>query len=238
MKALIITPTYNEKDNIEQFIYELTAINNQLINSINVELQLLIIDDNSPDKTGEIVNRIKNTSKELKIEVIHRAKKLGLGTAFVTGYNWAINKDFNYIIDMDADLSHHPKYLVDMFDRFEQYDCIVGSRYVKSGGVKGWPVYRKILSRLGSFYARKVIGIDIKDFTSGFIAMKREALDKIDFKTIVSEGYMFNIELKYKICKAGFKLFEIPIIFDDRIAGVSKISKKIIFEALVSCWRL
>jgi len=228
MKSLVIIPTYNEKDNIEKLIKEIFYL--------NFNLDLLIIDDNSPDGTGDIVEKLKVRNEKLKI--IHREKKLGLGTAYIRGFKFALKYDYDSIITMDADLSHDPKYIPEFVNRLKDYHLVVGSRYISNGGIVGWPLHRKILSHLGNLYARTVTGLPIKDCTSGFVGYDTGALKNINLDEIHSEGYGFQIELKYRVFKKNYKISELPIVFIDRIAGKSKISKKIIFEALLLVFKL
>jgi len=247
-KVLIIIPTYNESENIRKIIEQI----------LNFNFNLLVIDDNSPDGTGEIAERLKVTqgviarspdkvwttkskipfTGQSQLEVIHREKKLGLGTAYIQGFKWAVQNNFDYIFTMDADFSHSPDYLPEFFKKFSEYDLIIGSRYVKNGGVKNWAVLRKLISRCGNFYAKTILGFPVNDSTSGFMGFNRHVLEKINLEEIKSEGYGFLIEMKYRAYKLGYKIFEYPIIFVDRTCGKSKISKNIIWEAFFLVWKL
>ncbi|MFN3966706.1 MAG: polyprenol monophosphomannose synthase [Endomicrobiia bacterium] len=224
---LIITPTYNEKNNIKTLI-------EKIYNS--VDAHLLVIDDNSPDGTGKILEELKTKNEKLK--VIHRPAKLGLGTAYIEGFKFAIQNNYEEIIIMDADLSHDPRYLPVFIEKLKYYDLVIGSRYISDGGVVGWPIHRKLLSFFGNLYAKTITGLPINDSTSGFMGFKREVIKSLLQDNIKTEGYSFLIELKYRAYKKNFRICEIPIVFTDRIAGKSKISKKIIFEALLLVWKL
>ena len=226
MKSLIIIPTYDEKENIEKLVKQITDLG----------FFILVIDDNSPDGTGEILEKLKLSNERLS--VIHREKKLGLGTAYIQGFKWALKRDFDYIFTMDADFSHNPEYLTSFVEKLSEFDLVVGARYVKGGGVVNWPFHRKIISRCGSLYARTILGFQVKDCTSGFMGFRRKVLEKIDLDDIKSEGYGFLIEMKYRTFKLGFRIYQNPIIFVDRTAGKSKISKNIIWEAIFLVWKL
>jgi len=228
MRGIVIIPTYNEKENIEILIREIL--------SLNLSLDILVIDDNSPDGTGQILRNLK--SKIGQLQVIHRDQKSGLASAYLKGFHYALAQGYDYIFQMDADLSHQPKFLPLLWEKLQENDLVIGSRYIEGGGIVGWPWYRLFLSRFASFYARTILGVSIHDFTGGFNGYKREVLAKIDFDKIISQGYAFLLELKYKAVKKGFKAKEIPIVFIERRQGKSKISKRIIWEAAINCWRL
>jgi len=226
MKSLVIIPTYNESENVEKIVEQITGKG----------FYLLVIDDNSPDGTGEILNKLQSTND--KLQIIHREKKLGLGTAYIRGFKWALNRDFDYIFTMDADFSHNPDYLPDFLKKLVDFDLVIGSRYVRGGGVKNWPVQRKLISRGGNFYAKTILHFPVNDSTTGFMGFRRQVIEKIKLDEIKSEGYGFLIEMKYRTYKLGYKIFEYPIIFVDRTLGVSKISKNIIWEAIFLVWKL
>lgn len=228
MKELIIIPTYNEKENIKEITSQIFAL--------GFNIDVLAVDDNSPDGTGKILDDLH--AKNPRLNVIHRGKKLGLGTAYIEGFLWALEKGYDCVFSMDADFSHNPDYLPEFRKKLAEYDLVVGSRYVNGGGVLNWPLHRKIISRLGNYYAKTILGYPIKDSTAGFMGFRKEVLRKIDFGRIKSEGYGFLIELKYRAYKLGFNLFECPILFADRAMGKSKISKNIIIEAFVLVWKL
>lgn len=232
MKVAIITPTYNEKENITDII---DAIFN---NTSDIDVNILIVDDGSPDGTGSIVKDLINTKYKDKLFIIERSGKQGLASAYVSGFKWAIEKNYDIICEMDADFSHNPKYIKPMLANFKDYDVVIGSRNIKGGGVKGWGWSRNFISKGGSLYSQIVLGCPIKDLTGGFNFWKREVLEKTLEKPIISSGYSFQIELKYKSYKNKFKIKEFPILFEDRTKGKSKMSKKIFFEALFNIWKI
>jgi dolichol-phosphate mannosyltransferase len=228
-KALIVVPTYNERDNVED-------IAGRLLSTLS-DADILFVDDNSPDGTGELLDAM--SAREPRIQVLHRAGKLGLGTAYIAGFRWALARDYAFIFEFDADGSHDPKYLPHMVALAEgDADVVVGSRNVPGGGTVNWGVGRKILSRGGSFYSRTILGIDVRDVTAGFICWRRRVLESLDLDRIRSNGYSFQIEMKYRALQLGFKLVETPIVFVDRQVGTSKMSRKIVAEALLSVWKL
>ena len=224
MKKIVLIPTYNEKENIASII--------DAVLSFEAGYHILVIDDGSPDGTANIVRDImQNNAGRVFIEC--RPSKLGLGTAYIHGFKWALSKGYEYIIEMDADFSHNPKDL----DRLcaacdEGADVAVGSRYVKGGSTDNWPLDRKIYSQGGSAYTRIITGMSVKDPTAGFVCYKRKVLDSINFDNIKFIGYAFQIEMKFASWKLGFKIKEVPIKFVDRKIGVSKMSKGIIKEAI------
>lgn len=229
MKSIVILPTYNEKENITKIV---PVILQQRLN-----LHILITDDNSPDGTGKLADKLaKNDPK--KVFVLHRAKKEGLGRAYVASFQWAINKGYDVIIQMDADFSHDPKYLKTMLKEIKNYDLVIGSRYVAGGGTRNWGILRKIISRGGSLYSKIILGISLNDLTGGFKCWQAELLKKIDLDSITSNGYSFQIEMNYRAVTLGAKIKEIPIIFADRNLGASKMSKKIFMEAITKVWQL
>ena len=221
-RLLIIIPTYNEVQNIKELITE--------IRKCLSDCGLLIVDDNSPDGTANTVKEMQRYDKN--IYLIQRDGKLGLASAMKIGFRWGLNHGYGYLCEMDADLSHNPRCLEKFIENIDDYDFVVGSRYMPGGGVMNWPFGRRILSRLGSLYARSVLSAPLSDFTSGFNMWRRKVLEDINLDTIKSEGYGFLIEMKYKAYRKGFSFLEVPIIFEDRTRGVSKISKTIILEAI------
>ncbi|MGE5181142.1 MAG: polyprenol monophosphomannose synthase [Acidobacteriota bacterium] len=228
-KALIVVPTYNERDNVagiaERLLAALPAV------------ELLFVDDNSPDGTGALLDEM--SAAEPRIHVMHRAGKLGLGTAYIEGFGWGLHHGFDYLFEMDADGSHDPKYLPHMLALAEGgADVVVGSRYVPGGGTVHWGLGRKLISRGGGFYARTVLGIGVRDVTAGFACWRRGALEAIDLPSITSNGYSFQIEMKYRALRRGLKLVETPIVFEDRRVGQSKMSRAIFVEALLKVWAL
>jgi dolichol-phosphate mannosyltransferase len=227
--ALIVVPTYNERDNVEEVVDRFLAA--------APEAELLFVDDNSPDGTGELLDQLAAASP--RVHVLHRAGKLGLGTAYLDGFRWGLARGFEYLLEMDADFSHDPTYLPELLRLArEGADVVVGSRYVAGGGTENWGVGRKLISRGGSLYARTVLGVKVRDLTSGFICWRRRALETIDLDAIRSNGYSFQIEMKYRALKAGLRVVETPIVFVDRRVGQSKMSRAIFVEALGMVWRL
>jgi len=224
-KTLIIIPTYNESENIEKLLEQIYQVKN--------DVNILIVDDNSPDKTYEIVEKLMVEKYKDKLFLLKRSGKLGLGTAYIAGFKWALARDYSYIFEMDADFSHNPKYIPDFLREIKNYDLVIGSRYVPGGGVVNWGIIRKFISRGGSLYSRIVLGAPIKDFTGGFKCFRRETLEKLNLDKIVSNGYSFQVELNYKVWLKGMKIKETPIIFEDRTLGKSKMSKKIFLEAIL-----
>ena len=228
-KALIVVPTYNERDNVP-------AIAARLLEALP-EGELLFVDDNSPDGTGEVLDEMARAQPRL--HVMHRAGKLGLGTAYVEGFGWGMERGYEYLFEMDADGSHDPKYLPGMLALAEDgADVVVGSRYVPGGGTVNWGLGRKIISRGGGLYARTILGIDVRDVTAGFVCWRRSALEAIDLSSISSNGYSFQIEMKYRALRRGLKVVETPIQFVDRRVGQSKMSRAIFAEALLKVWAL
>jgi len=225
-KTLVIIPTYNEIENIET-ILEKTF-------SLNLGLDILIVDDNSPDKTYEKVEEIIDSKQyDDKLHLLLRKNKEGLGKAYISGFKYALERDYQYIIEMDADLSHNPKYLHTFLEKIKEYDLVIGSRYVEGGDSVNWSALRKLVSYGGSLYAKTILGIDINDVTGGYKCFRREVLESINLDALITTGYAFQIEMNYRASIGGFRVTEIPIIFEDRVAGKSKISKKIFIEALL-----
>lgn len=225
MKKLIIIATYNEKENITPMI-------KAVFESVP-KIDLLIIDDNSPDQTQLIVQDLINNIYTQQLFLLVRPAKMGLGSAYIAGFNYAIAHNYDIILHMDADFSHNPKYLPQFLEQIKSNDLVIGSRYTDHGGVKNWGLLRKIISRGGSFYARTILGIKIRDLTGGFKCFRRKVLQHLLSKQLQSGGYSFQIETTYKSLKAGFKVKEIPIVFEDRRVGQSKMSARIFIEALV-----
>ena len=228
MNTLIISPTYNEKKNISSLI--------EIILSIDENYHILIIDDNSPDGTANIVKELQLKYKNLFLE--ERPGKAGLGTAYKYGFNWALRRNYENIIQMDADLSHDPKEIKEMVRLLNNYDLVIGSRYIDGVSVVHWPIKRLILSYGANVYARIITGLPIKDSTGGFKAWKRKVLDSIDLNGVKSQGYSFQIEMNWRAWQKKFSIVEHPIIFSDRTIGESKMSKKIMFEAVIVIWRM
>jgi dolichol-phosphate mannosyltransferase len=227
-RSLVIIPTYNEAENIRQLVASVLAVQE----TINV----LVVDDNSPDKTWEIVESIRSDNP--RVHLIRREGKKGLGTAYVEGFKFALRHDFDYVFQMGADFSHNPKNLTDFLERIEDYDLIIGSRYKDGVRVVNWPIKRLILSFIANVYTRIITGMPIADATGGYKCFRREVLADLDLDRIRSNGYAFQIEMNFKTYKKGFRLTEIPIVFEDRRVGISKMSKRIILEAIFRVWGL
>lgn len=229
-KSIIIVPTYNEAENI-QFLIE-------KILSLNSDFDILVIDDNSPDGTSNIVKKLSNNSS--KLFLISRTGKYGLGSAYVTGFKWALEKKYSYIFEMDADLSHNPLDLINLQNELLKNECdiVIGSRYQNGVSVVNWPLSRIFLSYFANLYVRIITGMSIKDSTSGFVGYKYQALNSINLDKIQFNGYAFQIEMKYKLWKKNYKLKEYQIIFENRKLGNSKMDKSIIFEAIIGVLKL
>ena len=228
MKTLIISPTYNERKNIKQLV--------DMVIGENPDLHLLIVDDNSPDGTSEKVKKLQTEYKNLFLET--RPKKSGLGTAYIFGFKWALEKKYDNIIQMDADLSHNPKDLPRMVNNLQKYDLVIGSRYINGISVVNWPLRRLMLSYGANAYSRVITGMPIMDGTGGFKAWKSSVLSSIDLDSVKSQGYSFQIEMNFRAWVKKFNIKEIPIIFSDRTIGQSKMSKTIVYEAIFMVWRL
>lgn len=226
MKALIIIPTYNEKENIQNIINAVFAQ--------NLGVDILVVDDSSPDGTGAIVQEMQKANP--KLHLLTRPGKQGLGRAYIAGFNWGMDNGFDILTEMDADFSHRPEDLGPLLAKLKEYDFAVGSRYVAGGRTVNWGILRKIISRGGGIYSRIILGFPLNDWTGGFNAWKKEVLKGIDLSTVTSNGYSFQIELKYKAMKKGFKGAESPIVFEDRRVGHSKMSLKIVVEAFYRVW--
>ncbi|MCA9782136.1 MAG: polyprenol monophosphomannose synthase [Candidatus Delongbacteria bacterium] len=227
-RMLVIVPTYNEAENIERLADEVLAQ--------DACIELLVVDDNSPDGTGEIADRLAGDSG--RVHVLHRAGKLGLGTAYVAGFRWAIERGYDYICEMDADFSHDPRVLPVFLKTIGEADLVIGSRYVTGVNVVNWPLSRLLLSYGASMYTRIITGMPVKDPTGGFKCFRRQTLEALDLDRIRSGGYSFQIEVNFKVWRKGLRIQEIPIIFVDRAVGRSKMSKAIVREAVWMVWRL
>ncbi len=228
-RALVIVPTYNERFNIARLIPAVLAQ--------DPSIEILVVDDGSPDGTGAIVDGI--AANNARVHVIHREGKLGLGTAYIAGFAWALERKYDLVFEMDADFSHNPERLPEFLEAIKEADVVLGSRYQNGHvNVVNWPMSRLFLSYAANIYARAVTGLPIFDTTGGFKCFRRNVLESIDLKSIKSNGYAFQIEMSYRAWKCGFRLFEIPIIFVDRTEGESKMSKKIVREAVWMVWRL
>jgi len=228
MKILVISPTYNERKNIKRLV--------DMVLGENPEFHLLIVDDNSPDGTGRKVEKLQKKYTNLFLET--RLKKSGLGTAYIFGFKWALENKYDYVIQMDADLSHNPKDLPLIVKKLKNYDLVIGSRYIKGISVVNWPLRRLMLSYGANAYSRVVTGMPIMDGTGGFKAWKSNVLASIDLDSVKSQGYSFQIEMNFRAWVKGYKIKEIPIIFSDRTIGQSKMSRTIVYEAIFMVWRL
>jgi len=228
-RALVIVPTYNERENIGRLI--------DCILSQDTRLEILVVDDGSPDGTGDIVDSIMATNA--RVHILRRPKKMGLGTAYVAGFRWALERRYDAVFEMDADFSHDPNHLPQFLRAIEEADLVLGSRY-REGKVTvvNWPIARLILSYFANVYARSVTGLPLWDATGGFKCFRRRVLEAIDLSEIKSNGYAFQIEMSFRAWRKGFRLIEIPIVFVDRTEGQSKMSKHIVREAIWMVWRL
>lgn len=227
-KTLVVTPTFNEADNIEKFIGQVLAQ--------GPSVEILIVDDNSPDGTAAIVERMME--REKRIHILKRPGKMGLGTAYVDGFRYAIKDRYDFIFEMDADFSHNPEEVPRFLEKIRDHDLVIGSRYTNGVRVVNWPIRRLILSYAANVYTRVVTGMPVKDATGGFKCFRRKVLEAIDLDRVRSNGYAFQIEMNFKAWCKGFRLCEHPIIFVDRHSGESKMSRKIVYEAVFMVWIL
>ncbi len=227
-KAVVIIPTYNEISNIQKML--------ETLNSLHPTLNVLIIDDGSPDGTAEIIKNFQKTKSNLYL--LERKGKLGLGTAYIMGFRWALEKNFEAVITMDCDFSHEPEAIPQFTQKIGEYDLVIGSRYTGGIRIMNWPMQRLLLSYFASIYARIITGIPFFDSTGGFNCYSRKALTSLNLNKIFSIGYAFQIELKYKVWSLGLPCIEVPITFFERTVGKSKMSRKIIFEAVINVFRL
>jgi dolichol-phosphate mannosyltransferase len=229
MRALVITPTFDERENLPRFVEALRAA--------EPGLDLLVVDDASPDGTGDVADAI--AARDPQVTVLHRAGKLGLGTAYAEGFRVALDRGYDVVVEMDADLSHDPAHLAAFFRAIEGgADVVLGSRGAPGGGVVGWGPGRHALSKGGTLYARAILGVAIRDLTTGYKAFTRRALEMIEIETLRSNGYAFQVETTYRAIRRGLSVVEVPIVFVDRRAGASKMSRRIFAEAVLEVWRL
>jgi dolichol-phosphate mannosyltransferase len=224
----LVIPTYNEAENLESIVRAASA---QLQRAVPGEHRILIVDDNSPDGTGAIADRL--AAQHDWVEILHRPVKSGLGHAYLAGFTRALGGGAKLVIEMDADFSHDPAYLPDLLATARHADLVLGSRYVPGGGVRDWGLVRRLVSRGGGLYARLILGVDVRDLTGGFKCIKREVLEAIDLPSLRAEGYVFQIEVTYRAILSGFTVREIPIVFSDRTVGSSKMSSRIALEAML-----
>lgn len=229
--SLVIIPTYNEKENIRDILLAVFAL--------EIPFDVLIVDDSSPDGTANIIRTVQQDFPE-RLYLEERAGKQGLGTAYLHGFRWGLDRDYQYFFEMDADFSHNPSDLVRLYKacHTQGNDVAIGSRYIKGVNVVNWPMSRVLLSFFASRYVRIILGVPIEDTTAGFICYKRAVLEKINFKRIKFVGYAFQIEMKFKAFKLGFKIIEVPVIFTDRTRGTSKMSGSIVKEAIIGVLQL
>lgn len=227
-RSLVVIPTYNEADNLPKLIPRILEQGDSF--------QVLVVDDNSPDGTSDVVRRMEGGNP--RVHLITRESKQGLGTAYVAGFKYAIEHQFDYVFEMDADFSHDPKELNVLLRKAEECDLVIGSRYISGVNVVNWPMKRLLLSYLANVYTRIITGMPVRDATGGFKCYRRRVLESIDLDSIHSNGYVFQIEMNFLAWKKGFRVCEIPIIFIDRRVGVSKMSKNIIYEAAWLVWKL
>jgi dolichol-phosphate mannosyltransferase len=230
MKLLITIPTYNEAENIESFI-------KAVFDNAPHEADVLVIDDNSPDGTSKIVERLIPGYPQ-RLCILNRAEKQGLARAYLAAFEWGLSRNYDAFLEMDADFSHKPLYISEMFKEIQTHDAVIGSRNIKGGCVEGWSAFRNFISKGGSFYSGAVLDCPIKDLTGGFNMWTKGALLIIALDKIISTGYLFQVEMKYRAWRAGCSIKEIPIVFTDRKFGKSKMSKKIFFEALLGIWKI
>ncbi len=223
-----MVPTYNERENLPELIRRLEPL--------NLGLHLLIVDDNSPDGTGDLAEEL--AAERPWLQVLHRPGKTGLGTAYLQGFRTALRQGYEAIGEMDADLSHNPDYLPAMLQALEEADLVLGSRYARGGGTLNWGLFRRIVSRGGSLYSQLMLGVSVHDLTGGFKLFRRELLEGLDLDTIRSNGYSFQIEMTYRALRRGFRVVEVPIIFEDRRVGKSKLSRQVVIEAMLMVPRL
>ena len=216
MKAVVVVPTYNERQNIDALLEALLALPGGV--------HVLVVDDGSPDGTGSRVDEW--IRREPRVGVIHRPRKMGLGTAYIAGFSRALSEGFEAVIGMDADFSHRPSYIPELLAKAADFDLVIGSRYIAGGGTSGWGLHRRILSRGANLFARGVLDLGVHDCTAGFRCYRAETLRKIDFTSVLAEGYSFLVEMLFRILKRGGTVAEIPIIFEERRHGRSKISRR------------
>jgi dolichol-phosphate mannosyltransferase len=227
-RALVVVPTYNEALNLPLIVPQILAQ--------DPRIEVLVVDDNSPDGTGRLADEM--AAADSRVQVLHRPGKGGLGKAYLAGFRWALERDYEFVFEMDADFSHDPRFLPDFLRAAEDADLVIGSRYKTGVNVINWPIARLLLSLGANQYARRVTGMPIEDSTGGFKCFRRRVLEAIDFERVRSNGYAFQIEMSFRAWKKGFRLVEIPIVFTDRVEGQSKMNKRIVREAIWMVWWL
>jgi dolichol-phosphate mannosyltransferase len=227
--ALLCIPTYNERENIESIV--------RAVLEADGRTDVLVVDDASPDGTGELADALARQGS--RVHVLHRPGKAGLGRAYLAAFRWGLERGYRFLLEMDADWSHHPRYLTSLLDRAaSDADLVLGSRWVPGGGTLNWGLGRRLISKGGSLYARLVLGLPIRDLTGGFKCFRAEVLRAIDLDSVHSTGYAFQIELTYRAIRRGFRVVEVPIVFEDRRVGQSKMSGAIVLEALFMVWKI
>ncbi|MEI7731931.1 MAG: polyprenol monophosphomannose synthase [Verrucomicrobiota bacterium] len=227
-KTLVVVPTYNERENLPPLVQRLL--------NLPVKVDLLVVDDNSPDGTGKLADEL--AAKHPEVHVLHRQEKSGLGRAYCAGFAWALERDYEFIMEMDADFSHNPEEIPNFLKAAQNADLVIGSRYAKGIRVINWPLSRLLLSMGAAKYVRIITGMTISDPTGGFKCFRRHALQRIDLHGVRSNGYSFQIEMSHKLWRHGLRIAEVPIIFTDRFMGSSKMSRKIVYEAIWMVWQL
>jgi dolichol-phosphate mannosyltransferase len=227
-RVLVCLPTYDEIDNLQPMVEGILAVAPQL--------EILVIDDASPDGTGRLADEL--AARDGRVHVLHRAGKQGLGRAYLAGFAWALERDYRLVLEMDCDFSHDPKYLPAMLSAAGEADLVLGSRYVPGGGTQNWGLGRRFISRAGSLYARTILGLSVRDLTGGFKCFRREVLEAIGLDRVECSGYAFQIELTYRAVRRGFQVREVPIVFADRRVGQSKMSRRIVVEAIRKVWAI
>jgi dolichol-phosphate mannosyltransferase len=228
MKTMVVVPTYNERENLEELIPRVLGQHESI--------EMLVVDDGSPDGTGEYADSVAATDE--RVHVLHRPGKMGLGSAYVQGFQHALSKDVDLVIQMDADFSHNPDVIPTLIDSVSEHDVAIGSRYITGANVVNWPLQRLFLSYFANVYTHIVTGLPLRDSTGGFKCFRRKVLESIDLDTIRSDGYSFQIEVNFRCWRKGFSIVEIPIVFVDRHSGTSKMSRRIVWEAMWLVWRL
>ena len=231
-RVLVIVPTYDEAENIEPLVSAIFEATERLPH----RMEILVVDDDSPDGTGVIADRLAR--EDPRVHVLHRKEKAGLGRAYLAGFAWALERDYELVMEMDADFSHDPAHLPSLLAAAEEADVVLGSRYVPGGGTVHWGLGRRLLSKGGSLYARTLLHLPYRDLTGGYKVFRREVLEALDLETVRSEGYAFQIELTLRAHRQGFRIVEVPIVFEDRRVGQSKMSRRIVFEAVRLVWKL
>ncbi len=227
---LVIIPTYNEKDNVGQLL--------SLVYSYVPDIHVLVVDDGSPDGTADLIEGLMAGDHKGRLFILKRAGKLGLGTAYIAGFKWALERDYQFIFEMDADFSHNPKYLPKFLEAIQNCDVVLGSRYVAGGGVTNWSLIRRFISLGGSLYSRIILSMPFHDLTGGFKCFRRAVLETINLDDVKSNGYSFQIEMTYRAFLLGFTIKEVPIVFEERAEGQSKMSSSIFREAVLMVWKL